>query len=222
MKIKLLILTFLFPLVLLAQDECKVLLKDLDSTYIGSCKKGLAHGNGEAWGEFHYVGNFVKGLPHGQGKADYPDGNIYDGSWKKGLRNGKGSLTFFENGELVKKDYIWSKGKISREDLPPAYKVITKRNINRLRVFSQGGGNAVWFQPKSVGGADTEHEDLRITGSNGTETTLNYKVGYENVTFPFKGTVRYITWNKLRTSKFEVFLEIEILEPGNWMIEIQN
>jgi hypothetical protein len=217
-----LVIILFFPLYCFSQDDCKVLLPELDSIYNGNCKNGLAHGLGEAWGDFHYTGRFVKGLPHGHGKADYPDGEIYDGSWKKGLRNGKGSLTIIENGELVKKDYIWSKGKISREILPPAYKVITKRNITRLRIFSVGGENAVWFQPRSVGGADTDLEDFRVIGSSGKETIINSKIGYENVSFPFNGTVKYRTWNKLRTAKFEVFLEIEIMEPGNWIIEMQN
>jgi hypothetical protein len=222
MKIKLLILTFLFPLVLSAQEECKVLLKELDSTYIGSCKNGLAHGIGEAWGEFHYIGNFVKGLPHGQGKADFPDGKIYEGKWKKGLRNGQGSLTFIEDGEVVKKTYVWSKGKMVREVVPPAYKVIRQRNINRLRVYSQGGENSVWFYPKSMGGVETIPENMRVTGTNGSEIHLTSKIGYENVTFPFTGSIKYITWNKLRTAKFEVILEIEIFEPGYWIVEIQN
>ena len=106
--------------------------------------------------------------------------------------------------------------------LPPSYKVITKRNINRLRIYSQGGGKEVWFVPKSVGGGDTEIENFRVIGSSGSEISINSRIGYENVTFPFRGTAKYYTWNKLRTSRFEVFLEIEVIEPGNWIIEIQN
>ena len=219
---KLLILILIIPVQTFAQNDCKVLLEELDSLYIGSCKNGLAHGQGEAWGDFHYIGKFNKGLPHGVGVANYPDGKIYRGSWKKGLRNGKGTLSIPKSGEMVIKTYVWSKGEIQREILPPAYKVITKRNINRLRVYSQGGGNAVWFQPKSIDGAETGAGNMRVTGNNGSEISLGSKIGYENVSFPFKGTIKYMTWNKMRTAQFEVFLEIEVLESGNWVIEIQN
>ena len=222
MKTRWLLIVLLIPLLTNAQEDCKVLLSDLDSVYIGACKNGLAHGIGEAWGDFHYTGKFVKGLPHGKGKAEYPDDKTYNGSWKKGLRDGKGTLTFAENGKIVQKTYVWSKGTKLRELVPAAYKVITKRNINRLRIYSQGGANGVWFSPTSIGGAASQNDNIRVTGSNGSETNLSSKIGFENVTFPFTGSIKYNTWNKLRTSKFEVFLEIEVLEPGNWIIEIQN
>ena len=222
MKTSLLIVLLIVPFFAYSQDDCKVLLADLDSTYIGECKNGLAHGQGEAWGEFHYTGKFVKGLPHGKGKAEYPDGKSYDGSWKKGLRDGKGILSYKEGNEVIEKTFIWSKGKVSKEVLPPSYKVITKRNVTRLRIYSQGGGNAVWFSPTSVGNVDSQNENMRVTGSNGTEITLGSKIGFENVSFPFSGSIRYMTWNQMHTSKFEVFVEIEILEPGNWVVEIQK
>lgn len=222
MKTRFLFVLLILPLFTYSQENCKVLLADLDSTYIGECKNGLAHGLGEAWGDFHYIGKFAKGLPHGKGKADYTDGKHYDGAWKKGLKDGKGVLTYIEDNKVVQKTFIWSKGKASKEVLPPPYKVVTKKNITRLRVYSQGGENGVWFSPKSVGGAESENEDIRVTGSNGTETTLNSRIGFENITFPFYGSIRYKAWNQWHTSKSDVFLEIEILEPGNWIVEIQN
>ena len=78
------------------------------------------------------------------------------------------------------------------------------------------------FSPKSIGGAETDAENIRVTGSNGSEVKLGSRIGFENVNFPFTGTIKYISWNKMRTATFEVSLEIEILEPGNWVIEIQN
>jgi len=222
MKFRFFFVFILIPLFTSAQENCRVLLSELDSVYSGDCKNGLAHGNGQAWGKFHYSGRFVKGLPNGHGKAVYPDGITYVGSWKKGLKHGKGTLSYTDKGEKIEKTYIWSKGEKGKEVLPPSYKVITKRNINRLRIYTQGGGKAVWFVPKSVGGADTEIEDFRVIGSSGIETQGNSRIGYEDIIFPFKGTVKYYTWNKMRTSRFEVYLEIEILEPGNWIVEIQN
>lgn len=198
------------------------MLKDLDSVYVGKCKNGLAHGQGEAWGKFHYKGKFSEGYPQGQGMAEYPDGSVYDGSWKKGLRDGNGTLSTIENGKPVRRIWVWENDVKQKEVLPPAYKVITQRNINRLRVYKQGEGSYVWFYPNSTGGVSSDLSDIQLSGSNGSEINQSQKIGYENVAFPFKGSIRYKSWNKLRTTQFEIFLEIEITQSGNWVVEIQN
>jgi hypothetical protein len=51
---------------------------------------------------------------------------------------------------------------------------------------------------------------------------FNPKIGFEDVVFPFTGSIRYRAWNKLRTQQFEIFVEIEISEPGSWIVEMQN
>jgi hypothetical protein len=221
MKIRFLLILFLLPVYVSSQEECKVLLKELDSVYIGACKNGLAHGQGEAWGDFHYFGKFSKGLPHGEGMAEYPNGTVYNGFWKKGLRHGKGTLSVPKNGQMVNKTYAWSKGKQTREIAPPAYKVLMRRNIARLRVYSRGSGNEVWFSALSEGGK-TNVENIRVTGSTGNKVKIGSSFGFEDVNFPFTGIIKYSTWNKVQKAHFEVFLEIEIFKPGNWIIEIQN
>jgi hypothetical protein len=222
MNIRLLLIVVLFPFMASAQNPCKVLLPALDSVYAGGCKNGLAHGAGEAWGRFHYTGRFVAGYPQGQGRAEYPDGSVYDGAWKKGMRNGKGTFSFMEKGQPVEKVYSWDNDTIRSEIKPPPYKVITQRNISRLRVFRQGEGNSVWFYPNSTGGVATDLVDVQLIGSSGKELNINPKLGYEEVTFPFRGSIRYKAWNQLRTTQFEILLEIEVSEPGNWVVEIQN
>ena len=222
MKTSLLLLAIFFPFVASAQLPCKVLLRDIDSAYIGKCKNGLAHGQGEAWGKFYFKGKFVEGYPQGQGRAEYPDGTIYTGNWKKGLKNGKGTLFTKENGKSVERTWLWENDVKQKEVFPAPYKVITQRNINRLRVYKQGDAGYVWFFPNSLGGVASDFQDVQITGSTGSEINLNPRIGYENVVFPFKGSIKYKTWNKLRTAQFEILLEIEISEPGNWVVEIQN
>jgi len=139
MTVILLLISVMIPIFVSAQQTCKVLLPELDSIYAGECKRGLANGSGEAWGKFYYKGKFVNGYPHGEGRAEYPDGTVYNGSWKDGLRNGKGTVTFRENGDLVEKTWIWKNDVKQKEMLPAAYKIITQRNIGRLRIYDQGG-----------------------------------------------------------------------------------
>jgi len=222
MKIYLLALSFIVSLFVSAQESCKVLLPSLDSLYKGECKNGLANGSGEAWGKYYYKGKFMNGYPHGVGRAEYPDGTVYNGLWKNGLRNGKGSLTSKENSREVEKTWIWENDVKQKEVIPPPYRIITQRNIGRLRVFDQGGTNSVWFYPNSDGGVISGFQDFFLLASSGREIFDIQKIGYEEVTFPFKGSVKYKAWNKLRTVEQEILLEIEISKPGNWVVEIQN
>ncbi len=198
------------------------MMAELDSVYIGKCKNGLANGAGEAWGKFHYTGKFQVGYPHGQGKAEYRDGTVYTGSWAKGLKNGRGTLSVKIDGKVVDKQGIWANDTLQKEIIPPAYKVISQRNINRLRIYKQGPGNYVWFYPNAAGGVSTDFEDFQLGGSSGTQLASSPKIGFQDVTFPFRGSIRYKAWNKLRTTQFEILLEIEISETGVWVVEIQN
>lgn len=218
----LLITGIFFPLTLFPQSPCKVLLKELDSVYIGECRNGLADGLGEAWGAFHYKGKFVKGYPHGEGRAEYLDGSSFEGNWKKGLKNGKGVIFFFENGEIVKKSGWWENNIMKKEVVPPEYKIISQQSLNRIRVYRQGDENYVWFFPNSTAGISTDFSDIRLSCNNGTEVFLKPKLGFENVQFPFTGSIRYAAWNKMRTMQYEVYCEIEIYKPGNWVVEMQN
>jgi hypothetical protein len=222
MNIRLILLAILLPLMASAQEPCKVLMTELDSIYIGKCKDGLANGAGEAWGKFHYTGKFKLGYPDGKGTAEYPDGTVYVGSWEKGLKNGQGKLFLNVNGKVVEKLGIWANDTLKKEILPPAYRVITQRNVSRLRIYQQGTGNYVWFYPNSAGGVATDFQDFQLGGTSGTELLSRPKLGFQDVTFPFKGSIKYKAWNKLRTTQFEILVEIEISEPGNWIVEIQN
>ena len=222
-KIRLLIfLIILTPVLSVAQDECKVLLPALDSLYKGSCKNGLAHGKGEAWGDFHYKGNFKKGYPHGKGIAVYPDSLVYNGYWKKGLRNGKGTISHLSDDVREEKIWIWRDDEKVREIVPSDYKIITKRNVERLRIYDEGGRSGVWFIPKSQGGLIDQYADMRILGDSGSQVKMPQRIGYENVTFPFRGSIKYYAWNKLRSMQYEIFVEIEVNKPGNWVVEIHN
>ena len=224
MKFKLLFfLIWIVPLSMTAQTNCKVLLPALDSIYDGKCKKGLAHGNGEAWGDFHYTGKFKNGYPEGKGRAEYNDGTVYEGSWEKGLRHGEGKLYFVENGEKLLSHGIWENDEFKAEILPPPYQVIRQRNVNRLRVYKEGEGlNVVTFFTNSLGGVASAPLDLQVSGDSGSEIRAGNKISYEDVTLPFKGRIRYNSWNQLRTQQFEVYLEIQVNEAGRWVIEIQN
>ncbi len=62
-----------------------MLKPEISLDYHGECKKGLAHGKGEAFGRDHYIGEFKKGWPNGNGLYKWNNGDNYEGEWKKGV-----------------------------------------------------------------------------------------------------------------------------------------
>ena len=93
-------IVFLLGLIARAQD-CKVLVDEISVEYKGDCKKGLAHGTGEAIGEnFTYKGEFKKAYPDGNGTLTMNNGNVFTGEWKRGKIYGKGELKE-ENGKVT-------------------------------------------------------------------------------------------------------------------------
>ena len=79
-----------FSVPLVAQTDCSVLKPGIDSVYFGKCKKGLAHGKGNAIGVDSYIGRFANGLPDGQGTYTWANGDTYSGSWMAGKQHGEG------------------------------------------------------------------------------------------------------------------------------------
>lgn len=82
-----------------AQDtsqSCKVMSNMLSQEYNGECKKGLAHGKGEAKGIHRYNGNFKDGLPNGNGIYYFSNDIFYTGSFQDGLKEGKGEMHYLK------------------------------------------------------------------------------------------------------------------------------
>ena len=116
-----------------AQESCKVLIPEIDSIYIGKCKKGLAHGKGDAFGVDSYSGRFSKGLPNGKGTYTWADGSIYTGGWMDGKLHGEGTLIlkFGEKDSIV--DGLWENDKYMGPK-PIAPRIITKVGVDRFSI----------------------------------------------------------------------------------------
>ena len=48
-----------------------------------------------------YDGEFKKGMKHGKGKMTYPSGNYYDGEWLYDKKEGQGIMYWFDTNEKV-------------------------------------------------------------------------------------------------------------------------
>jgi len=77
-----------------AQSGCKVFDAELQFTYSGGCKAGLAEGAGEARGTAHYNGEFRAGRKHGRGVKTWLNGDRYEGDFVEDRREGTGMYTW--------------------------------------------------------------------------------------------------------------------------------
>lgn len=215
-------LLLLFPAAVPAQDRCTVLMKSISDRYVGECNKGLAQGDGEAWGVDHYRGTFKKGFPQGKGTYYYADSSVYEGMWVKGLRHGIGKYTFRYKGADSIQEGHWVDDKfIGKKEDVLGYKLITQRAVERYRIYRISEGNEIRVHLKPITSGTLDVTNLQITGTSGIETEfLNSQMEFRNCEYPFRLRVTFNKWSKLKTVRVDTSLEVEILRPGVWLVEI--
>jgi len=76
--------------------------------------------------------------------------------------------------------------------------------------FMQNGANN-----RSISG-------LLFTESSGTLLSIGQDQGFDNIQFPFNCKVQYNTLNSFRSASTNIIFEIQINEPGQWMITLFN
>ena len=86
--------------------DCVVADPELQGSYEGGCKHGLAEGDGVAKGTAEYRGEFRAGMKHGQGIKTWPWGDRYEGGFASDLRSGKGTYTWGANTPWAGERYV--------------------------------------------------------------------------------------------------------------------
>ncbi len=211
-----------YSTIVIAQQECKVLKKDIAGSYSGKCKNGLANGNGISIGENKYEGKFKNGLPHGTGTIIYANGGRYTGAWKKGLRQGEGKYSFnIEGKESIKKG-IWKKDKYIGPKKIKQYEIIRQLAVPRYKIRKVGDKfNRVTIKIKHNN--ITVPTPQNISGSSGNLTNYQGNTSFENIAyFPFTCEMIYTMPSKLYSSRHQVEFSFKIIEPGDWQVEIQH
>ncbi len=213
-----------------SQNNCRVLKPGIDSTYSGGCKQGLADGRGEASGIDHYSGEFKKGLPNGTGTYTWKNGGKYEGEWKKGLREGAGTFTVSCEGRDSVLTGIWEDDNYIGEKSIPPYVIQYRNGVTRVSCLRTGDQPLRVSYKFSRGGSTSEHtsaiSNLLLQGSSGNESRTGSFFGFETVTFPFEGKVKFTAPSALSTrgSPEAVMLNYElnfiINQPGAWMVTI--
>jgi hypothetical protein len=88
--------TFVFMLLTPAAraQTCRVLDPELQLSYSGPCKDGLAEGTGDASGIAHYRGGFRAGRKQGSGTKTWRSGERYEGEFEADRKHGMGRYTW--------------------------------------------------------------------------------------------------------------------------------
>jgi hypothetical protein len=215
------VLLVMAPLAAVAQANCKVLLPRIADSYTGACKNGLADGQGEAFGADQYKGEFKKGLPEGKGVYIWQTGEKHEGSWKKGLREGHGTYSFNNEGRDSVITGIWKADQYIGEKAIKPYVITYRSGIARASFLKSGDfPNYVVYKFSRAGGSTDDIRDLMMQGSTGDESVSSNFTGFEQVTFPFEGKIKFIAPNALRTAMITCELQYKISEPGAWTITI--
>lgn len=87
-------------------EQCQVVDPELQESYLGGCRKGLAHGRGQARGSAEYVGEFRNGLKHGRGVKTWPWGDRYEGDFLNDQKHGNGMYVWGVGSQWAGERYV--------------------------------------------------------------------------------------------------------------------
>ncbi len=205
----------------IAQQGCKVLMENIQSSYEGECKNLLAHGKGTARGIDTYTGLFRKGFPNGKGTYKWSTGQSYDGDWLMGKREGVGEYHYTLEGKEAIQSGVWKNDRYLGPK-PVAPKIKHNQNITSVRINKTGDGNQVIIKMIMNGLTNTEITDLSMQANSGTEFIYSGYMGFDQIVFPFTCKIIYTTPNTLHTAINHCTLEFEIAEPGRWDVRLEN
>ncbi len=210
-----------------ATNPCKVLVPELQNSYTGSCKRGLADGKGKAAGIDRYEGSFKKGLPDGKGTYHWANGAVYKGTWSGGKRDGFGIYEYIQNGQKVTQQGYWENDRFTGNKRPqPDYTIIRKRNIERVSIVhtSKTGNNIQLIFKRNGSDSKSLITNLMLLGSSGAlrNDLFSSFVGFDKVNFPFTGKISYNISNAMNSYTLNSELEFKLNKPGNWQISIDN
>jgi hypothetical protein len=202
--------------------DCKVVMPEISGTYVGDCKRGLAHGNGTATGTDRYEGRFSKGLPNGTGTYTWSNGTLYSGEWSKGIREGRGEMKYITlRGDSVVNGY-WKAGNYAGKENTPSYLVIRKDNLLSANFRKTGTDDGVTIKLMMKGQVNSRVGGLSIVSSSGTNYKAGRYEGIQSVRYPLDIKITYRTNNPISRSSFDVVFECTINEPGRWEIVLNN
>ena len=230
-RIVTMVMAITISIALFSQNDCNVLVKELEGQYNGECKKGLADGEGAAKGTDEYHGNFKKGYPHGFGVYSYSNGSIYIGTFKKGKIDGYGLMNDLSTGQKIQHYGLWVSGKlVIPNDARGLYKVDNFKGASMIIPEVRRGNEYepqifIEFTEKGVPTKTATIVSYEISSGEYVENidrTLNREIQFTNikefpVTLKLKYDYKQVDWRN-QDGEFEVTLFV----PGEWTIKLEH
>jgi hypothetical protein len=205
-------------------DSCKVLLEKISGKYAGKCQNGLANGKGKSIGEDTYIGSFKVGLPHGKGKYLFKNGDIFQGDWQNGQKEGNGKFIYTLNGKKNTLIGYWKNDEFVGVINPDiSYRVTSTSGIIDYKVEKKEPvyecQNEITFSIKSAF-TDFIPQDLKVENSTGQIVQSGKKFGINQYLCPLHCEISYtILVGKIRK---QCRFIVDILEEGKYMITLSN
>ncbi len=220
-------------------QSCIISVATLEGSYTGDCKNGKANGIGTATGTDTYTGNFVNGYPEGEGKYTWKNGNVYDGFWKKGLFEGKGTLKKADDTKtdsLIIITGFWKKGKyIGQYEKPYTVTALTNNisDINTRKLNNTKSEITIAVKSITAGGTTLSTPLLPkptligiqdISGrfdqrADDESSTISNRYTLRGVKFPYHAILSFETAGAAKSLHVEK-IEVEIQESSNWLIQV--
>ncbi|HVN58130.1 MAG TPA: hypothetical protein VMT63_07530 [Bacteroidales bacterium] len=209
---------------LFSQDnsaECKVLLKEISGSYTGGCRDGLADGKGVAKGEDTYEGVFKNGLPEGKGTYTFKNGTVYTGFFTAGLKNGKGKLKTLVNGKPMIMEGYWKYGEYAGTTAPDDdYRIINLSGIEHFSIKRTDDRENiievtfVKYQKKYL------PRDLGVTITSGYKSDFNLRLLVQKYALPETVSLQFTI--PLAAGVRICNFGLTVLRPGKYEILIEN
>jgi hypothetical protein len=116
---------------------------------------------------------------------------------------------------------VWKEDKYVGEKAVSPYVILYKNSISRVSCIKSGDDpNYVVYKFSRAGGSASDINELILTGSSGNETISSNFIGFEQVSFPFEGKIKFIAPNALHTAMISCELRYKINEAGAWTVTI--
>jgi len=213
-----------------AQETCKVLVPAISNKYEGLCKKGKADGEGKADGTDHYAGTFKDGFPNGQGIYRWENGDIYNGKWYRGKMDGQGTKTLKRDGKADSVvNGFWKRDSYIGKFESPFIIHSQTNQIARIEIQKKSGDdeNTITVELSNTSGG-IPSLGVSQNGAKASISNINILTGaylrVVNMMDGIKGTSQMLTEVEFPfKAQFKIGnqeMTIEILEPGNWLINV--
>lgn len=204
------------------------MMEALKGTYEGGCKKNKATGTGTATGQDSYTGEFKNGYPDGKGKYTWKNGEWFAGQWKKGQREGEGSMHYVGKNSMdsVQTGY-WKKDVYSGQYEKPYIVHYKTSEIVGLDISREKSPNSeITFVTQSTSGGATglggQNSKLAISTIDVLSGHYTNRSDYSNMLKTNRTVLRGIAFPfRLRATMGTEVVEIEFLEEGQYNVDIR-